>query len=58
MRSRRSSIPADLGAVFRTKDTVEVTDGYEATYRGHVLKTQLKGLTLRQAQSDKRGDMT
>jgi NADH-quinone oxidoreductase subunit I len=49
---RPNGIPADLGGVFRTKDTVDITAGYEATHRGHILKTQRKGLTLRQAQGD------
>jgi NADH-quinone oxidoreductase subunit I len=49
---RPNGIPADLGGVARAKDTVDIAEGYDATNRGHVLKTQRRGLTLRQAQGD------
>jgi hypothetical protein len=43
---RPNGIPADLGGVFRRKDTVDIDEGYDATYRGRVLKTTRKGLSL------------
>ena len=49
---RPNGIPADLGGVYRQKDTVDIAEGYEATHRGHVLKTQRQGLTLRQTEGD------
>ena len=49
---RPNGIPADLGGVFRAKDTVDIAEGYDATHRGHILKTQRRGLTLRQAKGD------
>ena len=41
---RPNGIPADLGAVMRAKDTVDIETGYEATNRGHILRTQRRGL--------------
>jgi hypothetical protein len=41
---RPNGIPADLGAVAREKDTVDIATGYEATNRGHILKDQRRGL--------------
>ena len=55
---RPNGIPPDLGGVFRTKDTVEIAAGYEATHRGHLLKEERRGLTmqpLRQAQGETKG---
>ncbi len=47
---RPNGIPADLGGVYRRKDTVDIDDGYEATYRGRMLKETRKGLTLQPEQ--------
>ncbi|MBV8643142.1 MAG: hypothetical protein JO225_04410 [Candidatus Eremiobacteraeota bacterium] len=41
---RPNGIPADLGGVYRAKDTIDITAGYEATNRGHILKKQRRGL--------------
>jgi NADH-quinone oxidoreductase subunit I len=41
---RPGGIPADLGSVTQAKDTVEIQSGYDATWRGTILKTQRKGL--------------
>jgi NADH-quinone oxidoreductase subunit I len=41
---RPGGIPSDLGAVAEAKSTTEIAEGYEATWRGSVLKTQRKGL--------------
>ncbi len=41
---RPNGIPADLGSVAEKKSTVDWQTGYEATWRGQVLKTQKKGL--------------
>src|ERR1700676_3536581 len=41
---RPNGIPSDLGGVARAKDTVDITAGYEATNRGHILKKQTRGL--------------
>jgi len=41
---RPGGIPADLGKVTQTKDTVDVQTGYDATWRGTILKTQRRGL--------------
>jgi len=41
---RPGGIPADLGAVIEQKSTVSIADGYGATYRGEILKTERKGL--------------
>src|SRR5579864_3360165 len=42
---RPNGIPADLGTVAETKSTVDWRQGYDATWRGTILKTQNKGLT-------------
>ena len=41
---RPNGIPSDLGRVAEIKSTVRWEDGYDATWRGQVLKTQTKGL--------------
>ena len=41
---RPGGIPGDLGAVIRRKSTVDVQEGYGATWRGDILKDQRKGL--------------
>jgi len=41
---RPNGIPADLGAVTIEKATVNVDSGYDATWRGTILKTQRRGL--------------
>jgi NADH-quinone oxidoreductase subunit I len=41
---RPNGIPADLGRVAEIKSTDDWQTGYDATYRGTVLKTQKKGL--------------
>lgn len=41
---RPNGIPSDLGAVTAQKSTVDVADGYGATWRGEILKTERKGL--------------
>lgn len=41
---RPNGIPPDLGRVAETKSTVDVSTGYDATYRGQILKTQRRGL--------------
>jgi NADH-quinone oxidoreductase subunit I len=41
---RPNGIPADLGSVADIKSTVEVDPGYDATWRGTILKTERKGL--------------
>ncbi|MDQ6826674.1 MAG: NADH-quinone oxidoreductase subunit NuoI [Candidatus Eremiobacteraeota bacterium] len=41
---RPNGIPADLGRVAEIKSTVDVASGYDATWRGEVLKTNRKGL--------------
>jgi NADH-quinone oxidoreductase subunit I len=41
---RPNGIPADLGSVTEKKGTVDIAAGYEATWRGTVLKTERKGL--------------
>jgi len=46
---RPGGIPADLGGVYRAKDTVDIPQGYEATHRGHILKDQRRGLAFDQA---------
>jgi NADH-quinone oxidoreductase subunit I len=55
---RPNGIPADLGGVYREKDTVDITAGYEATHRGHVLKQNRKGLTLQREPADGRAPGT
>ena len=42
---RPGGIPGDLGRVAGIKSTVDVDPGYDATWRGEILKTQHKGLT-------------
>jgi len=41
---RPNGIPSDLGRVAEIKSTVDVQTGYDATYRGQILKTQRRGL--------------
>jgi NADH-quinone oxidoreductase subunit I len=41
---RPNGIPADLGLVVEKKSTVDIGTGYDATWRGTVLKTERKGL--------------
>ena len=41
---RPGGIPADLGRVAEIKSTVDIAEGYDATWRGEILKTQRKGL--------------
>jgi len=41
---RPGGIPADLGQVAEIKSTVDVDTGYDATYRGRILKTERRGL--------------
>ena len=43
---RPGGIPGDLGRVAAIKSTTDVASGYSATWRGDILKTQRKGLTL------------
>lgn len=41
---RPNGIPADLGQVADIKSTVDIQTGYDATWRGELLKTDRKGL--------------
>ena len=41
---RPNGIPSDLGRVAEIKSTVDTGEGYDATWRGTILKTQTKGL--------------
>jgi NADH-quinone oxidoreductase subunit I len=41
---RPGGIPSDLGSVIEQKSTVSIADGYGATHRGEILKTERKGL--------------
>ena len=41
---RPGGLPADLGLVAVKKATTDVSQGYSATWRGEILKTQRKGL--------------
>ncbi|MBD5655204.1 MAG: NADH-quinone oxidoreductase subunit NuoI [Candidatus Eremiobacteraeota bacterium] len=41
---RPGGIPSDLGLVIEQKSTVDIGDGYSATHRGEILKTERKGL--------------
>jgi hypothetical protein len=41
---RPNGIPSDLGSVGHEKSTVDIATGYNATYRGTILKDQRKGL--------------
>lgn len=43
---RPGGIPGDLGRVTAIKSTTDVDPGYDATWRGTILKHQRKGLTL------------
>ncbi len=50
---RPNGIPADLGRVAEIKSTTDVDEGYSATARGEILKTQRSGLAiLKQAKDD------
>jgi NADH-quinone oxidoreductase subunit I len=50
---RPGGIPPDLGRVAEIKSTTDVEEGYSATWRGTILKTQRSGLaTLAQPQGD------
>ena len=50
---RPGGIPGDLGRVAEIKSTTDIERGYSATWRGEVLKTQRRGLTmLPQPQDD------
>lgn len=42
---RPNGIPSDLGRVAEIKSTADWHSGYDATWRGRILKTQDKGLT-------------
>jgi hypothetical protein len=42
---RPNGIPSDLGRVADMKSTINIAEGYSATWRGEILKTQRKGLT-------------
>jgi NADH-quinone oxidoreductase subunit I len=44
---RPNGIPADLGRVADIKSTTDWQTGYDATWRGRILKTQTKGLAER-----------
>ena len=41
---RPGGIPADLGSVADRKGTVDIASGYDATWRGSILKVERKGL--------------
>jgi NADH-quinone oxidoreductase subunit I len=41
---RPNGIPADLGSVASRKDTIDITQGYDATWRGGLLKEDRRGL--------------
>jgi len=41
---RPNGIPPDLGLVSRTKSTVDIPTGYNATNRGTILKDERRGL--------------
>ena len=43
---RPGGIPGDLGRVAQIKSTVDPATGYDATWRGEILKKQRKGLAL------------
>jgi ferredoxin len=43
---RPNGIPPDLGGVGRQKNTVDITAGYGATWRGEILKTETQGLAM------------
>ncbi|HEY1976814.1 MAG TPA: NADH-quinone oxidoreductase subunit NuoI [Candidatus Baltobacteraceae bacterium] len=50
---RPGGIPGDLGAVAEMKSTTDIDRGYSATWRGTILKTQRRGLTM--LPKDKQG---
>jgi formate hydrogenlyase subunit 6/NADH:ubiquinone oxidoreductase subunit I len=41
---RPGGIPGDLGRVAKIKSTTDISEGYSATNRGEILKTQRRGL--------------
>ncbi len=41
---RPGGIPSDLGRVAEIKSTTDVEEGYSATHRGEILKTERRGL--------------
>ena len=41
---RPNGIPSDLGHVAEVKSTVTIEDGFSATHRGEILKTERRGL--------------
>jgi NADH-quinone oxidoreductase subunit I len=41
---RPNGIPSDLGLVAEIKSTTDINTGYDATWRGEILKTERKGL--------------
>ena len=41
---RPNGIPSDLGLVAEIKSTTNINTGYDATWRGEILKTERKGL--------------
>ncbi len=43
---RPGGIPGDLGRVAEIKSTTDVETGYDATWRGEILKTQHQGLAI------------
>ena len=43
---RPGGIPGDLGSVAEMKSTTDIDSGYSATWRGSILKTQRRGLTM------------
>ncbi len=43
---RPGGIPGDLGRVAEIKSTTDVATGYDATWRGEILKTQHEGLAI------------
>jgi hypothetical protein len=43
---RPGGIPGDLGRVAEIKSTTDVASGYDATWRGEILKTQHQGLAI------------
>lgn len=51
---RPNGIPADLGSVIQKKSTVNIAAGYDATWRGKILKTQRKGLALLDDENEER----
>jgi hypothetical protein len=43
---RPGGIPGDLGRVAEIKSTTDVAKGFDATWRGTILKTQHEGLAI------------